>query len=108
LVIATCITNVFANTEIHFKTPAPGLLNLKTMKVNETKTLFYVTEIGLRVLPGYKELVALRMKGHSKVGNRSAIKLEWEAYARAVEADAWARGAPSSQLEDLAKSLAQV
>ena len=36
------------------------------------------------------------------------IKLEWEAYARAVEADAWAGGAPSSQLEDLAKSLAKV
>jgi len=87
---------------------AAVLLGEYAISVNDTETLFYVTEKGLRVLPGHEELVALRMKGHSKVGNRSAIKLEWEAYARAVEADAWAGGAPSSQLEDLAKSLAQV
>jgi hypothetical protein len=48
------------------------------------------------------------MKGHSKSGNRSAIKLEWEAYARAVEADAWVGGATFSHLEELAKSVAQV
>ena len=87
---------------------AAVLLGEYAISVNDTETLFYVTEKGLRVLPGHEELVALRMKGHSKVGNRSAIKLEWEAYARAVEADAWAGGAPSSQLEDLAKSLARV
>jgi two-component SAPR family response regulator len=87
---------------------AAVLLGEYAISANDTETLFYVTEKGLRVLPGHEELVALRMKGHSKVGNRSAIKLEWEAYARAVEADAWAGGAPSSQLEDLAKSLAQV
>jgi len=87
---------------------AAVLLGEYAISVNDTETLFYVTEKGLRVLPGHEELVALRMKGHSKVGNRSAIKLEWEAYARAVEADAWAGGAPSTQLEDLAKSLAQV
>ena len=87
---------------------AAVLLGEYAISVNDTETLFYVTEKGLRVLPGHEELVALRMKGHSKVGNRSAIKLEWEAYARAVEADAWAGGAPSSQLEDLAKSLAKV
>ena len=87
---------------------AAVLLGEYAISVNDTETLFYVTEKGLRVLPGHEELVALRMKGHSKVGNRSAIKLEWEAYARAVEADGWAGGAPSSQLEDLAKSLAQV
>lgn len=87
---------------------AAVLLGEYAISVNDTETLFYVTEKGLRVLPGHEELVALRMKGHSKVGNRSAIKLEWEAYARAVEADAWAGGAPSSQLEELAKSLARV
>jgi len=87
---------------------AAVLLGEYAISVNDTETLFYVTEKGLRVLPGHEELVALRMKGHSKSGNRSAIKLEWEAYARAVEADAWAGGAPSSYLEELAKSLAQV
>jgi two-component SAPR family response regulator len=87
---------------------AAVLLGEYAISVNDTETLFYVTEKGLRVLPGHEELVALRMKGHSKSGNRSAIKLEWEAYARAVEADAWAGGAPSSHLEELAKSLAQV
>lgn len=87
---------------------AAVLLGEYAISVNDTETLFYVTEKGLRVLPGHEELVALRMKAHSKSGNRSAIKLEWEAYARAVEADAWAGGAPSSHLEELAKSLAQV
>ena len=87
---------------------AAVLLGEYAISVHDTETLFYVTEKGLRVLPGHEELVALRMKGHSKSGNRSAIKLEWEAYARAVEADAWAGGAPSSHLEELAKSLAQV
>jgi hypothetical protein len=87
---------------------AAVLLGEYAISLNDTEMLFYVTEKGLRVLPGHEELIALRMKGHSKSGNRSAIKLEWEAYARAVEADAWAGGAPSSHLEELAKSLAQV
>ncbi len=87
---------------------AAVLLGEYAISVDDIESLFYVTEKGLRVLPGHEELVALRMKGHSKSGNRSAIKLEWEAYARAVEADAWAGGAPSSQLEELAKSLAKV
>jgi len=56
----------------------------------------------------FESLWRLRMEGHSKSANRSGIKLEWEAYAKAVKADTWAGGASSSQLEELVKSLAQV
>ena len=87
---------------------AAVLLGEHAISVNDTETLFYVTEKGLRVLPGHEELVALRMKGHSKSGNRAAIKLEWESYARSVEADAWAGGEPSQALRELATTLSRV
>ena len=72
---------------------------------DDTDLLFMATERGLRVLPGHEELVALRMKGHARLGNRSAIKFEWESYARAIEADSWAGAVPSQDLQSLATSL---
>ena len=78
------------------------------MKRGDTGLLFTASERGLRVLPGHEELVALRMKGHSRLGNRAAIKLEWESYARSVEADAWAGGEPSEALRELATTLSKV
>ena len=68
--------------------------------------LFMATERGLRVLPGHEQLVSLRMRGHARRGNRSAIKHEWESYARAIEADSWAGAVPSPELEALARELA--
>lgn len=68
--------------------------------------LFMATERGLRVLPGHEQLVSLRMRGHARRGNRSAIKHEWESYSRAVEADYWASAVPSPELEALARELA--
>ena len=78
------------------------------MNRGDTGLLFTASEKGLRVLPGHEELVALRMKGHSRLGNRAAIKLEWESYARSVEADAWAGGEPSEALRELATTLSKV
>jgi len=69
--------------------------------------LFMATECGLRVLPGHEELVALRMQGHARLGNRSAIKFEWESYARAIEADTWAGALPSAELKKFAHELSQ-
>lgn len=74
---------------------------------NDNDLLFMATERGLRVLPGHEELVSLRMKGHARCGNRTAIKCEWESYARAVEADSWAGVAPSPELEELARELSK-
>jgi hypothetical protein len=69
--------------------------------------LFMATERGLRVLPGHEQLVSLRMRGHARQGNRSAIKHEWESYARSIEADSWAGAVPSPELEALARELAR-
>lgn len=81
------------------------LLGEYAIENDDIDLLFGATERGLRVLPGHEELVALRMKGHARVGNRSAIKHEWESYARAVEADSWAGAVPSPALRSLAESL---
>jgi len=96
------ITTTHVITAVH----AAVVLAEHAIEVGDTETLFATTEKGLRVLPGHEELVALRMKGHARVGNRAAIKLEWESYARAVERDAWAGGEPSSTLRILATTLA--
>lgn len=69
--------------------------------------LFMATERGLRVLPGHEQLVSLRMRGHARRGNRSAIKHEWESYARSIEADSWAGAVPSPELEALAQELSR-
>lgn len=74
---------------------------------DDNSLLFAATERGLRVLPGHEQLVLLRMKGHARSGNRSAIKFEWESYARAVEADSWAGAEPSPELEQLAHELSR-
>lgn len=74
----------------------------------DTSLLFVSTEHGLRVLPGHEQLVLLRMRGHAQLGNRAAIKMEWESYARAVEADAWAGGEPSAALREAATELSKV
>ena len=87
---------------------AAVVLAQDAMNRGDTSLLFSASEKGLRVLPGHEELVALRMKGHSRLGNRAAIKLEWESYARSVEADAWAGGEPSQALRELATTLSRV
>lgn len=76
--------------------------------IGDTSLLFVSTERGLRVLPGHEQLVLLRMRGHAQLGNRAAIKMEWESYARAVEADAWAGGEPSAALREAATELSKV
>ena len=75
---------------------------------NDEDLLFMATERGLRVLPGHEELVSLRMRSHARNGNRTAIKYEWESYARSVEADSWAGAVLSPKLEELARELSGI
>ena len=77
------------------------------IEIDDDGLLFMATERGLRVLPGHEELVCLRMRGHARRGNRSAIKFEWESYARAIEADSWAGAEPSPELQKLARELSR-
>ena len=86
---------------------AAVLVGEYAIECNDNDLLFMATERGLRVLPGHEELVALRMRGHARSGNRSAIKFEWESYARAIEADSWAGAVPSPELEELARELSR-
>lgn len=86
---------------------AAVLLGEYAIENDDCDLLFLATERGLRVLPGHEQLVSLRMRGHARSGNRTAIKYEWESYARAIEADSWAGATPSSELENLARELAK-
>lgn len=47
------------------------------------------TGIGLRVLPGYEELLALRMRAHATAGNLAAVRSEWATYERCIADDPW-------------------
>lgn len=86
---------------------AAVLVGEYAIEQGDDELLFMATERGLRVLPGHEQLVSLRMRGHARRGNRSAIKYEWESYARAVEADSWAGAEPSRELEELARELSR-
>ena len=86
---------------------AAVLLAEYAIELDDNELLFMATERGLRVLPGHEELVSLRMKGHARSGNRTAIKYEWESYTRAIEADSWAGAEPSPELEKLARELSK-
>jgi len=86
---------------------AAVLLGEYAIENDDCDLLFLATERGLRVLPGHEQLVSLRMRGHARSGNRTAIKYEWESYARAIEADSWAGASPSSELENLARELSR-
>jgi hypothetical protein len=86
---------------------AAVLLGEYAIENDDSELLFMATERGLRVLPGHEQLVSLRMRGHARGGNRTAIKYEWESYARAIASDSWAGAVPSSELEDLARELSQ-
>jgi two-component SAPR family response regulator len=86
---------------------AAVLLGEYAIENDDSELLFMATERGLRVLPGHEQLVSLRMRGHARGGNRTAIKYEWESYARAIASDSWAGATPSAELENLARQLSQ-
>lgn len=84
---------------------AAVLLGEYAIENGDCDLLFLATDRGLRVLPGHEQLISLRMRGHARSGNRTAIKYEWESYERAIEADSWAGAVPSPELANLARAL---
>ena len=60
--------------------------------------VFWATGRGLQVLAGQEALIALRMRAHAEAGDLSAVRLEWEAYERVINADPWSDGEPAPKL----------
>lgn len=69
-----------------------------------TDGVFWATGIGLGVLPGHEELVALRLRAHALVGDTVGIRHEWQTYLRSLARDPW-QSEPSTWLEELAHEL---
>jgi nucleoid-associated protein YgaU len=67
--------------------------------------VFWSTGRGLQVLAGQEALIALRMRAHAEAGDLSAVRLEWEAYERVINADPWSDGEPAPKLVALRKQL---
>lgn len=67
--------------------------------------VFRATGVGLEVLPGHEELIGLRMRAHARRGDLSGVRHEWEAYERALLADAWSSCDPSPKLVSLRRQL---
>jgi len=66
--------------------------------------VLWATGIGLSVLPGHEELVALRLRAHSLAGDAAAVRHEWQTYLRSLARDPW-QNEPSDWLADLAHGL---
>jgi nucleoid-associated protein YgaU len=75
------------------------------LSMGDIDGVFWATGQGLRVLPGHEELIALRMRAHARVGDLSGVRLEWESYERALNADPWGDGEPAPKLVLLRKEL---
>lgn len=65
---------------------------------------FAVSALGLTVLPGHEELVALRLRAHAHSGDVVGIRHEWGAYLRSLSHDPW-QSEPSPWLEELVRRL---
>jgi len=66
--------------------------------------VLWATGIGLSVLPGHEELVALRLRAHALAGDAAAVRHEWQTYLRSLARDPW-QNEPSDWLADLAHGL---
>lgn len=75
------------------------------LSVGDTKTVFWATSHGLRVLPGHEELIALRMRARARAGDLAGVGQEWASYERVIVADAWSDGEPAPMLLELRRKL---
>jgi hypothetical protein len=78
-----------------------GELALADGNLNEC---FWATSIGLSVLPGHEELVALRLRAHAAGKDLVGVRHEWQTYVRSLARDPW-QTEPSTWLADLAHEL---
>jgi hypothetical protein len=77
------------------------------LALGDVDGVFWATGQGLKVLPGHEELIGLRMRAHAQRGDLAGVRQEWDAYERAIVADAWTDGEPSPKLLALRKELLQ-
>jgi len=79
-----------------------GELDLAAGRVEDA---FRSAGVGLCVLPGHEELVALRLRTHARSGDLVGVRHEWNAYLRSLANDTW-QSEPSAWLEELVRDLA--
>ena len=81
-------------------------LGCRLLDAGDLDGVFAATAVGLDVLPGHEELIALRLRAHAQRGDRSALHREYMSYEHAVLADPW-DGEPSPTLVALRRELLQ-
>ena len=81
-------------------------LGCRLLEAGDLDGVFAATAVGLDVLPGHEELIALRLRAHAQRGDRSALHREYMSYEHAVLADPW-DGEPSPTLAALRRELLQ-
>jgi hypothetical protein len=59
------------------------------LRRGDVRGVLEATAVGLRVLPGHEELLALRLRAHAAAGDLAGVRAEWATYERALAADPW-------------------
>ncbi len=75
------------------------------LAANDLDGVFAATGVGLLVLPGHEELLALRMRAQAARGDLASVKREWEGYERVIAGDPLGDGEPSARLVQLRNDL---
>jgi two-component SAPR family response regulator len=75
------------------------------LQQGDIEGVFWATGQGLKVLHGHEELVSLRMRAYSDVGDRAGVNAEWSSYERSLLHDSWSGGVPSARMVDLKREL---
>jgi hypothetical protein len=86
-------------------TSAAAELAAHHLSMGDVDGVFRATGLGLRVLPGHEELIALRMRAHARAGDHAGVRQEWESYERVITADPWSDGEPAPKLVELRRAL---
>jgi two-component SAPR family response regulator len=79
-------------------TTAATEMATRCLALDDAEGAFWSTSQGLKVLPAHDGLVCLRMEAHAATGNAAGVRLEFEAYERALAADPWGDAEPSSNV----------
>ncbi|MDQ1424004.1 MAG: hypothetical protein QOD72_1502 [Acidimicrobiaceae bacterium] len=79
-------------------TTAAAEMATRCLALDDAAGAFWATSQGLKVLPAHDELVCLRMETHAASGNAAGVRLEFEAYERALAADPWGDAEPSGKV----------
>jgi two-component SAPR family response regulator len=79
-------------------------LGRRLLERGDDDAVLDATAVGLDVLPGHEELVALRLRAHAARGDRVALRHEYASYEQSLLADPWA-GDPSPTLVALRQEL---